>query len=122
MVGYNDELCDIKVWKKRSPYFIKAGPPEAKKYPGFNPRQVETPDGLIIEYDVAVPMRDGVKMYIDIYRPANQPKDVKIPIVIAWTPVSPSISWKLGLIGSMENIIPHRLRRFRSIRALMLRD
>lgn len=87
MVGYNDELCDITVWKKRSPYFVKAGPPEAKKYPGFNPRQVEA-DGLIIEYDVAVPMRDGVKMYIDIYRPANQPKDVKIPIVIAWTPVS----------------------------------
>jgi len=89
MVRYNDELCDIKVWKTRSPYFIKAGPPEAKKYPGFHPREVETADGLIIEYDVAVPMRDGVKMYIDIYRPANQAKDVKIPIVIAWTPVSP---------------------------------
>jgi predicted acyl esterase len=74
---------DPATWKKRSPYFIKAGAPEAKKYPGFNPRQVEA-DGMIIEYDVAVPLRDGVKMYVDIYRPAQTSK---VPCVIAWTPV-----------------------------------
>jgi len=84
MVGYKDPLTDISIWKKRSPYFIKAGPPEAKKYPGFKPRTVETPEGLLIEYDVAVPLRDGVKMYVDIYRPKNADK---VPIVIAWTPV-----------------------------------
>ena len=87
MVAYGDPLTDIKVWKKKSPYFIKANAPEAKKYPGFNPRSVETPEGLLIEYDVAVTMRDGVKMYVDIYRPAKSPE--KIPIVIAWTPVNP---------------------------------
>ena len=87
MVAYGDPLTDIKIWKKKSPYFIKAGSPEAKKYPGFNPRSVETPEGLLIEYDVAVTLRDGVKMYIDIYRPAKQPSSTKIPIVIAWTPV-----------------------------------
>jgi len=84
MVAYNDPLTHISTWKKHSPYFIKAGPPEAKKYPGFKPRSVETPEGLLIEYDVAVPLRDGVKMYVDIYRPAND--STKIPIVIAWTP------------------------------------
>ena len=86
MVGYNDPLTDVSTWKKRSPYFIKAGSPEAKKYPGFKPRSVETPEGLLIEYDVAVPLRDGIKMYVDIYRPAKQPDSTKIPIVIAWTP------------------------------------
>ena len=85
MVAYGDPLTDIKVWKQKSPYFIKANAPEAKKYPGFNPRSVETPEGLLIEYDVAVTMRDGVKMYVDIYRPAKSTE--KIPIVIAWTPV-----------------------------------
>jgi len=83
MVGYNDPLTDPTVWKKKSPYFIKANPPEAKKYPGFDPRTVEA-DGLIIEYDVTVPLRDSVKMYVDIYRPANIDK---VPCIIAWTPV-----------------------------------
>ena len=87
MVAYNDPLTDPATWKKRSPYFIKAGSPEAKKYPGFNPRSVKTPEGLQIDYDVAVTLRDGVKMYVDIYRPANQPESVKIPVIIAWTPV-----------------------------------
>jgi predicted acyl esterase len=88
MVAYGDPLTDIKVWKKKSLYFIKASSSEAKKYPGFNPRSVETLEGLLIEYDVAVIMRDGVKMYIDIYRPANQSSSTKIPIIIAWTLVS----------------------------------
>src|SRR5271163_2667957 len=82
MVGYSDPLCDISTWKKRSPYFIKAGPPEARRYPGFHPHSVETPEGLLIEYDVAVPLRDGVKMYVDIYRPAKQDSSTKIPCVI----------------------------------------
>ena len=86
MVAYGDPLTDPATWKKKSPYFIKAGSPEAKKYPGFNPRSLETPEGLLIEYDVAVTMRDGIKMYVDIYRPAKQTG--KIPVIIAWTPVS----------------------------------
>jgi hypothetical protein len=89
MVAYGEPLTDITEWKKRSPYFIKANGPEAKKYPGFNPREVQTPEGLLIEYDVAVTLRDGVKMYVDIYRPAETPE--KIPIVIAWTPVPPPL-------------------------------
>ena len=88
MVAYGDSLTDISVWKNRSPYFIKATPPEVRNYPGFNPRSVETPEGLLIEYDVAVPLRDGVKMCVDIYRPANQPSSTKIPAIIAWTPAS----------------------------------
>ena len=107
MVDYNDPLTDISTWKKRSPYFIKAGSPEAKKYPGFKPRSEET-EGLLIEYDVAVPLRDGVKMYVDIYRPANKKN---IPIVIAWTPVHPIYSFN----GSMGSTTPHRSRRFHSI-------
>jgi hypothetical protein len=86
MVAYGDPLCNIKVWKQKSPYFIKASSPESRKYPGFNPRSVEIPEGLSIEYDIAVTLRDGVKMYVDIYPPVKSTE--KIPIVIAWTPVN----------------------------------
>ena len=34
-------------------------PKDRGGYPGFNPRQ-ETLDGLLIDYDVAVKLRDGV--------------------------------------------------------------
>ncbi len=38
--------------------FTAAVPPEQGGYPGFNPR-TEKARGMVIEYDVAVPMRDG---------------------------------------------------------------
>jgi uncharacterized protein len=40
-------------------------------YPGLNPR-TENADGIICEYDVAVPMRDGVKIRVDIFRPETE--------------------------------------------------
>ncbi len=51
-------------------------------YPGFNPR-TEKAKGMMIEYDAAVTMRDGIKIYIDIYRPD---KEGKYPVLIAWGP------------------------------------
>jgi len=51
-------------------------------YPGFRPgKSVE--QGVLIERDVAVAMRDGVKIYTDIYRPDGA-RD--IPAIIAWSP------------------------------------
>src|SRR5579859_2427691 len=82
---YRHALCDPKEWKKRSLYFVKANSPESKRYPGFNPRTVDTGEGVTIDYDVAFTLRDGVKMYVDIYRPTKPPG--KVPIIIAWTPV-----------------------------------
>jgi len=134
MVGYNDPLCDISTWKKRSPYFIKAGPPEARRYPGFHPHSVETPEGLLIEYDVAVPLRDGVKMYVDIYRPAKQDSSTKIPCVIAWTPVPPLplkfttgcwrcvIVWKTSSCPNSIFSIRYRCRRLPSKQIHRLRS
>ncbi|OGA30363.1 MAG: hypothetical protein A3I01_07805 [Betaproteobacteria bacterium RIFCSPLOWO2_02_FULL_65_24] len=41
-------------------------------------------DGMLIERDVAVPMRDGVRIFVDIFRPdgVQQP----IPTLVAWAP------------------------------------
>ena len=51
-------------------------------YPGFRPGTTAE-EGVVIERDLAVPMRDGTKIYTDIYRPEGA-KDV--PAVIAWCP------------------------------------
>ena len=44
-------------------------------------RQVE--HGVIIERDVAVPMRDGVRIYVDVFRPADERP---APPIVAWGP------------------------------------
>ena len=66
------------------------------RYPGFKPGittlhkgsvhregALPLPCNIIFERDVAVPMRDGSKIYIDIYRPTGSEK---VPSIIAWSP------------------------------------
>jgi predicted acyl esterase len=57
-------------------------PPERHKYPGLRPRRTRE-RGMIVERDVAVPMRDGVKIYADIHRPLAKQK---VPALVAWSP------------------------------------
>ncbi|KIV99695.1 uncharacterized protein PV09_08628 [Verruconis gallopava] len=67
-------------------------------YVGFKPGQVDiyragsTPkfadalsltSDIIVEHDVEVVMRDGARLYIDIYRPANT--DAKVPAILSWS-------------------------------------
>lgn len=62
--------------------FWKGVPPAEGGYPGFNPRTKKA-NGIICEYDVAVTMRDGVKIYADVFRPENEGK---YPVLIGWSP------------------------------------
>lgn len=57
-------------------------PPARHKYPGLKPR-VSRADGMLVERDVAVRMRDGVTLYADIHRP---PGRQKVPAIVAWSP------------------------------------
>ena len=57
-------------------------PPTQHKYPGLGYR-VSTENGMVVERDVAVPMRDGVKLYVDVHRPEGA---TKVPALIAWSP------------------------------------
>jgi predicted acyl esterase len=57
-------------------------PPTKHKYPGLGYR-VSTENGMVVERDVAVPMRDGVKLYVDVHRPEGA---TKVPALIAWSP------------------------------------
>ena len=56
-------------------------PPTERKYPGFGYR-VTREKGMIIERDVAVPMRDGVKIYVDILRPEVP---ARVPALVSWS-------------------------------------
>jgi len=62
--------------------FWQGNPPSHGGYPGFNPR-TEKAKGMIIERDAAVTMGDGVKIYIDIFRPD---KEGKYPVLVSWGP------------------------------------
>ncbi|GES65607.1 alpha/beta-hydrolase [Aspergillus terreus] len=81
--------------------YVKLTPPSEKpeyRYPGFRPSTKVLPRGhtreagrrpfpadVLYERDVAVPMRDGITLYTDIFRPVDSDVN-KLPAVIAWSP------------------------------------
>lgn len=74
------------------------------RYPGLNPHSEVLPRGhrktphslplpcdILLEKDFTLPMRDGVKLYCDIYRPAAGAKAAgieqdKVPIIVVYAP------------------------------------
>ncbi|WP_327365831.1 CocE/NonD family hydrolase [Streptomyces sp. NBC_01217] len=76
--------------------------PEEGGYPGFAPETLEE-NGMLIEKDVAITLRDGVVIYANVFRPVGQDN---LPTLIGWAPYgkhSP-IQWDLytdaGVDGS----------------------
>src|SRR5471030_93696 len=51
--------------------------------PQFQPLPVD----IVFEKDVAVTLRDGVTIYVDVLRPVG---DDKVPVIIAWSPYGKS--------------------------------
>jgi predicted acyl esterase len=120
--------------KKNSRVYEKAGievafrkstpisDPEGR-YPGFKPGTtvlskgsvhrkgaLPLPCDIIFDRDVAVPMRDGIIIYIDIFRPAG---DEKVPAIVAWSPYGKEGGYqtldqfpaRLGIpIGTLSNL------------------
>lgn len=55
-------------------------------------------EGLLIERNVVVPMRDGVRILVDIYRPDGPVVDRALPAILGWSPygkhnLSPRLRW-----------------------------
>jgi predicted acyl esterase len=69
--------------------------PNGKGYPGFHPRS-ETVDGLTIDYDVQITLRDGVKVYTDIYRPADV--EGPLPAMLLWSAYGKHYRWPEPLL------------------------
>ncbi|KAM0789209.1 hypothetical protein ACM66B_000054 [Microbotryomycetes sp. NB124-2] len=64
---------------------------------------------IILEHDVEIVVRDGTKLYADLYYPADLPEGEKVPFVVGWSPYGkkysainmlPVTKWKCGIIPS----------------------
>ena len=42
--------------------------------------------GLVIERNVAIPLRDGVRIYADVYRPEGPRGEADLPALLSWSP------------------------------------
>jgi len=72
------------------------------------------PVDIVLEKDVAVTLRDGVTIYVDVLRPAGPGK---VPVIVAWSPygkgqgTSASVLGVFGLVG-LDNGIVSGLEKF----------
>src|SRR5277367_4599035 len=72
--------------------------------PMFRPLPVD----IVFEKDVAVTLRDGVTIYVDVFRPAGVEK---VPVIVAWSPygkaqgTSTSVMGVFGLVGLSNSIV-----------------
>jgi predicted acyl esterase len=72
--------------------------------PQFRPLPVD----IVFEKDVAVQLRDGVTIYVDVFRPANT---TNVPVLLAWSPYgkgqggSPSVMGIFGLVGIANSAV-----------------
>lgn len=57
-------------------------PPEEGRYPGFG-HSTRVEHGLVVERDVEVRMRDGVRLYVDVIRPVGK---VNLPVILTYSP------------------------------------
>jgi uncharacterized protein len=78
--------------------------------PPFRPLPVD----VVFEKDVAVTLRDGVTIYVDLLRPAGTEK---VPVIVAWSPygkgqgTSASVLGIFGLVG-LDNKTVSGLEKF----------
>ncbi len=106
-IGHGKEKIEV-IFRKSS----LLNDPEGR-YPGFNPGKTILPKGsvhrkgalplpcdILFERDVAVPMRDGITIYINIFRPTGSEK---VPAIVAWSPY--------GKEGGYQNLdqLPNRM-------------
>ncbi len=72
--------------------------------PPFRPLPVD----IVFEKDVAVTLRDGVTIYVDVFRPAGTEK---VPVIVAWSPygkgqgTSMSVMGVFGLVGLNNSVV-----------------
>lgn len=62
--------------------FVPAKPPSNAGWPGLRPSSTVV-DDMVVETDVAVTLRDGTRIYVDVRRPDQ---DDPVPVLIAYAP------------------------------------
>jgi predicted acyl esterase len=77
--------------------FLAGIPPGEAGCPAPNPR-LEHVDGMLVAYDATVPMRDGLEIFVDVFRPADAADPV--PVIIAWGPYGKHGAVSYDLFGN----------------------
>jgi hypothetical protein len=78
------------------------------------PQFRSVPVDIVLEKDVAVQLRDGVTIHVDVFRPTGADK---VPVIVAWSPygkgqgTSPSVMGIFGMVG-LDNGIVSGLEKF----------
>ncbi|KAL2843693.1 Alpha/Beta hydrolase protein [Aspergillus pseudoustus] len=72
-----------------------------RRFPGRRP----LPCDASLEFDVAIPMRDGVTLYADIFRPVDAGSEQQYPAILPWSPYG-----KTGTgVQHYDNMAPYRV-------------
>ena len=77
-----DEKTEAGVFSRFEPG-VRTLPAGFQVEPRFRPLPVD----IVLEKDVAVTLRDGVTIYVDVLRPATTEK---VPVIVAWSPYGKS--------------------------------
>lgn len=78
------------------------------------PQFMPLPVDIVLEKDVAVQLRDGVTIHVDVFRPAGTEQ---VPVIVAWSPygkgqgTSASVMGVFGLVG-LDNSTVSGLEKF----------
>ncbi|KAJ5897391.1 hypothetical protein N7504_007679 [Penicillium tannophilum] len=76
-------------------------------FPGFDPTpRTFIDEGMKIEYNHPIKLRDGVQLRADIYRPENQPENVKLPIVLVYTPFGKQTPFDISKVPTSRDFDP----------------
>jgi uncharacterized protein len=72
------------------------------------PQFLPLPVDIVFEKDVSITLRDGVTIYVDVFRPAGTEK---VPTIVAYSPygkgqgTSPSVMGIFGLVGIPNSVV-----------------
>jgi uncharacterized protein len=82
----------------RSGLLTKFDPGTRMLEKGFRiaPQFLSLPVDIVFEKDVAVTLRDGVTIYVDVFRPVGVEK---VPVIVAWSPYGKGQGTSLSVMG-----------------------
>ena len=116
MKKFGDEEIECIYTKMREPVTMeeleKIPVDQRENYdylPPLNHRTYIPEDGILCEQDIPVKMRDGVTIYVDMYRPITEEK---VPVIISWSfygkrPFEGQSEWKvMGVPPELFPICP----------------
>ena len=97
-ISVSDQLSTLRSAKG---YPLRKGrnPDEDPAYPGHGYEKKIIAPGVIFERDVAMQLRDGTTIYLDIFRPDD---DAAHPVLLGWAPFGkhPHVDWDRDFPGA----------------------